>query len=128
MIDHIGFSVSDYERAKAFYQTALAPLDYSLIMEVPAELTGHAPAAGFGTNGKPDFWIGGEGAMNKPVHIAIIAKDRPTVDAFYAAAMAAGGRDNGPPGIRAHYHPNYYGAFVLDPDGHNIEAVCHAPG
>lgn len=128
MIDHIGFSVSDYERAKAFYQTALAPLDYSLIMEVPAELTGHAPAAGFGANGKPDFWIGGEGAMNKPVHIAIIAKDRPTVDAFYAAAMAAGGRDNGPPGIRAHYHPNYYGAFVLDPDGHNIEAVCHAPG
>ena len=114
MIDHIGFSVSDYQRAKAFYQTALAPLDYSLIMEVPAEVTGHAPAAGFGANGKPDF--------------AIIAKDRATVDAFYAAAMAAGGRDNGAPGIRAHYHPNYYGAFVLDPDGHNIEAVCHTPG
>ena len=73
MIDHIGFSVSDYERAKAFYQTALAPLGYGLIMEVSAEVTGHAPAAGFGTDGKPDFWIGGEGAMNKPVHIAISA-------------------------------------------------------
>ncbi|MBR0796592.1 VOC family protein [Bradyrhizobium jicamae] len=127
MIDHIGFSVSDYARAKAFYQTALAPLGYSLIMEVPAELTGHEPAAGFGANGKPDFWIGGEGAMNKPVHIAIVAKDRATVDAFYKAALSAGGRDNGPPGIRAHYHPNYYGAFVRDPDGHNIEAVCHSP-
>ncbi|MGY4424211.1 hypothetical protein ACVWY2_006660 [Bradyrhizobium sp. JR6.1] len=74
MIDHIGFSVSDYERAKTFYQTALAPLGYGLIMEVPAEVTGHAPAAGFGADGKPDFWIGGEGAMNKPVHIAITAK------------------------------------------------------
>ena len=127
MIDHIGFSVSDYERAKAFYQAALAPLDYGLIMEVPAEVTGHAQTAGFGANGKPDFWIGGEGAMNKPVHIAITAKDRATVDAFYKTAMAAGGRDNGAPGIRAHYHPTYYGAFVLDPDGHNIEAVCHTP-
>jgi catechol 2,3-dioxygenase-like lactoylglutathione lyase family enzyme len=127
MIDHLGFSVSDYERAKAFYAKALAPLDYSLIMEVTAEQTGHAAAAGFGANGKPDLWFGAEGAMNKPVHIAILAKDRATVDAFYKAAMAAGGRDNGPPGIRPHYHANYYGAFVLDPDGHNIEAVCHAP-
>ncbi|MBR0871811.1 VOC family protein [Bradyrhizobium tropiciagri] len=127
MIDHIGFSVSDYARAKAFYEKALAPLGYSLIMEVPAEVTGHEPAAGFGANGKPDFWIGGEGAMNKPVHVAITAKDRATVDAFYKAAMAAGGADNGAPGIRPHYHANYYGAFVRDPDGHNIEAVCHAP-
>ena len=127
MIDHLGFSVSDYERAKAFYAKALAPLDYSLIMEVTAEQTGHAPAAGFGASGKPDLWFGAEGAMNKPVHIAIAAKDRATVDAFYKAAIAAGGRDNGPPGIRPHYHANYYGAFVLDPDGHNIEAVCHAP-
>jgi len=127
MIDHLGFSVSDYERAKAFYAKALAPLDYSLIMEVTAEQTGHAPAAGFGANGKPDLWFGAEGAMNKPVHIAIVAKDRATVDAFYKAAMAAGGRDNGAPGIRPHYHANYYGAFVLDHDGHNIEAVCHAP-
>ena len=127
MIDHLGMSVSDYERAKAFYARALAPLDYSLIMEVTAEQTGQGPAAGFGAGGKPDFWIGGEGAMNKPVHVAILAKDRATVDAFYKAAMAAGGRDNGPPGLRPHYHANYYGAFVLDPDGHNIEAVCHAP-
>ncbi|MCS3729450.1 VOC family protein [Bradyrhizobium betae] len=127
MIDHMGFSVSDYERAKAFYIKALTPLGYSLIMEVTAEQTGHDAAAGFGTDGKPAFWIGGEGAMNKPVHVAIAAKDRATVDAFYKAAMAAGGRDNGAPGIRPHYHPNYYGAFVRDPDGHNIEAVCHAP-
>jgi catechol 2,3-dioxygenase-like lactoylglutathione lyase family enzyme len=127
MIDHMGFSVSDYERAKAFYAKALAPLGYSLIMEVPAERTGHSAAAGFGAGGKPDFWFGAEGAMNKPMHVAILAKDRAMVDAFYKAAMAAGGRDNGPPGIRPHYHANYYGAFVLDPDGHNIEAVCHAP-
>lgn len=127
MIDHMGFSVSDYERAKAFYAKALAPLGYSLVMEVTAEQTGHDRAAGFGAGGKPDFWIGGEGALNKPVHVALLAKDRATVDAFYKAAMAAGGRDNGAPGIRPHYHANYYGAFVLDPDGHNIEAVCHAP-
>lgn len=95
MIDHLGFSVSDYERAKAFYAKALAPLGYGLIMEVTAEQTGHAAAAGFGADGKPDFWFGGEGALNKPVHIAIAAKDRATVDAFYKAAIAAGGRDNG---------------------------------
>ena len=127
MIDHIGFSVSDYERAKAFYQTALAPLGYGLIMEVPAEVTGHAPAAGFGANGKPDLWIGGEGGLQRPIHIAIAAQNRAAVDAFYRAAIAAGGKDNGAPGLRPHYHPNYYAAFVLDPDGHNIEAVCHTP-
>ena len=127
MIDHIGFPVSDYVRAKAFYTQALAPLGYSLIIEVMQDDRPGEPAAGFGANGKPDFWIGGEGALNKPVHIAILAKDRATVDAFYKAALAAGGRDNGAPGIRAHYHPTYYGAFVLDPDGHNIEAVCHKP-
>jgi catechol 2,3-dioxygenase-like lactoylglutathione lyase family enzyme len=127
MIDHIGFPVSDYARAKAFYAEALAPLGYSLIMEVTQEERPGEPAAGFGVGGKPDFWIGGEGRLNKPVHIAILAKDRAAVDAFYHAALAAGGRDNGAPGIRAHYHPTYYGAFVLDPDGHNIEAVCHTP-
>jgi catechol 2,3-dioxygenase-like lactoylglutathione lyase family enzyme len=126
MIDHIGFAVSDYARAKAFYERALAPLGYVLVMEVQQD-ENDAKAAGFGANGKPDFWIGGEGKLNLPVHIAITAKDRAAVDAFYKAAMAAGGTDNGPPGIRAHYHPNYYGAFVLDPDGHNIEAVCHKP-
>jgi catechol 2,3-dioxygenase-like lactoylglutathione lyase family enzyme len=128
MLDHIGFPVADYERAKAFYAAALAPLGYTLIMEVGGDTTeSEAPAAGFGANGKPDFWIGGEGGINRPLHVAIVAKDRATVDAFHAAALAAGGRDNGPPGLRPHYHPHYYGAFVLDPDGHNIEAVCHTP-
>lgn len=129
MIDHIGFSVSDFERAKAFYTKALTPLGYTLIVEVPAHKTeaGHA-AAGFGAGGKPDFWIAGEGKLERPVHVAITTKDRAAVDAFYKAAIAAGGKDNGPPGLRPQYHPNYYGAFVRDPDGHNIEAVCHAPG
>jgi catechol 2,3-dioxygenase-like lactoylglutathione lyase family enzyme len=128
MLYHIGFPVSDYERAKAFYMAALAPLGYTLIMEVGADKTeSAAPAAGFGANGKADFWIGGEGGVNRPLHVAIAAKDWATVDAFYAAALAAGGRDNGTPGLRPNYHPHYYGAFVLDPDGHNIEAVCHTP-
>jgi len=128
MIDHIGFPVSDYERAKTFYLKALAPLGYCLVMEVKQQdQPDDTPAAGFGANGKPDFWIGGEGGLNKPLHIAIATKDRAAVDAFHKAALAAGATDNGAPGIRAHYHPNYYGAFVLDPDGHNIEAVCHAP-
>jgi catechol 2,3-dioxygenase-like lactoylglutathione lyase family enzyme len=128
MIDHIGFAVSDYARSKAFYLKALAPLGYALVMETGAQQTQSGfPAAGFGANGKPDFWIGGEGKLEKPLHVAILAKDRATVDAFYRAAIAAGGTDNGAPGLRAHYHPCYYGAFVLDPDGHNIEAVCHQP-
>ena len=126
MIDHVGFSVSDYARARAFYQKALAPLGYRLVMEATAQQTGKS-AAGFGADGKPDFWIGDEGKLEKPVHIAILAKDRAMVDEFHRAALAAGGRDNGRPGLRPQYHPNYYGAFVLDPDGHNIEAVCHAP-
>jgi catechol 2,3-dioxygenase-like lactoylglutathione lyase family enzyme len=128
VIDHIGFPVSDYAKSKAFYTKALTPLGYSLVMEVGAELTeSHAPAAGFGAGGKPDFWIGGEGGLEKTMHVAIVAKDRAGVDAFHRAALAAGGKDNGAPGLRPHYHANYYGAFVLDPDGHNIEAVCHAP-
>ena len=126
MIDHIGFSVLDYARSKAFYESALGPLGYTLVMEVTAEETGQ-PAAGFGSGGKPDFWIGAEGKLEKPVHVAIVANARPAVDAFYRAALAAGGKDNGAPGLRAHYHPSYYAAFVLDPDGHNIEAVCHTP-
>jgi catechol 2,3-dioxygenase-like lactoylglutathione lyase family enzyme len=126
MIDHVGFPVSDYARSKAFYSQALAPLGYTLIMEV-GETESGSPAVGFGREGKPDLWIGGEGGLTGVLHIAIVADDRRTVDAFYRAALAAGGRDNGAPGLRAHYHPNYYGAFVLDPDGHNIEAVCHAP-
>jgi catechol 2,3-dioxygenase-like lactoylglutathione lyase family enzyme len=126
MIDHIGFPVADYARSKAFYAKALAPLGYTLIMEVQQDQT-DSPAAGFGANGKPDFWIGGEGGLNRPMHVAICANRRAEVDAFYRAALTAGGRDNGAPGLRPHYHPNYYGAFVFDPDGHNVEAVCHKP-
>lgn len=128
MIDHMGFPVSEYERSKTFYTRALAPLGYVLIKEVPAEHTGSgAPPAGFGRDGKPDFWIGGEGSTGKPLHIAIAAEDRAAVDVFHRAALAAGGKDNGAPGVRRQYHPNYYGAFVRDFDGHKIEAVCHKP-
>ena len=126
MIDHIGFPVADYARSKAFYTKALAPLGYGLIKEV-RQNQNDSPAAGFGADGKPDFWIGGEGGLNRPMHIAITARDRASVDAFYHAALAAGGGDNGAPGLRPQYHPNYFGAFVLDPDGHNVEAVCHTP-
>jgi catechol 2,3-dioxygenase-like lactoylglutathione lyase family enzyme len=129
MIDHVGFPVSDYQRSKDFYIKALAPLGYGLIMEYGGEHTeSKHPAAGFGADGKPDFWIGGEGGLTGILHIAIAAKDRATVDAFHRAALAAGGKDNGGPGLRPQYHPSYYGAFILDPDGHNVEAVCHAPG
>jgi catechol 2,3-dioxygenase-like lactoylglutathione lyase family enzyme len=127
MIDHVGFPVSDYERSKAFYGKALAPLGYVLVMEVRQD-EHDSPAAGFGASGKPDFWIGGEGGLNRAMHVAIAAGDRAAVDAFYHAALAAGAKDNGAPGLRPHYHPDYYGAFVLDPDGHNVEAVCHKPG
>ncbi len=137
MIDHVGFSVSDYTRAKTFYEKALAPLGYALIAEVGPPHS-EQPAAGFGSGGKPDLWIGeapshaypasGGGIASGPLHIAILAKDRAAVDGFHRTALAARGKDNGPPGLRPHYHANYYGAFVLDPDGHNIEAVCHAPG
>ncbi len=126
MLDHVGIPIADYARSKAFYEKALVPLGYSLVMEVPQTGNGER-AAGFGADGKPDFWIGSEGGLNRAVHIALLAKDRATVDAFYRAALAAGGKDNGAPGLRPLYHPNYYGAFVFDPDGHNIEAVCHAP-
>ena len=120
MIDHAGLSVSDVARSKAFYHAALAPLGYAVLMEFEQ-------FAGFGVAPKPDFWVG-QGSPNQPrVHIAFRADSRAIVDAFHRAAVAAGGRDNGPPGLRPHYHDNYYGAFVLDPDGHNIEAVCHLP-
>lgn len=127
MIDHTGVGVSDYARALRFYTGAPAPLGYTLLMEVPRQHTGGIGVAGFGQAPKPDFWIH-EGAANKPpVHIAFRAASRAVVDAFHRAAIEAGGTCNGPPGLRPHYHPNYYGAFVLDPDGHNIEAVCHEP-
>jgi catechol 2,3-dioxygenase-like lactoylglutathione lyase family enzyme len=127
MIDHLGFAVRDIDRAKEFYVTALEPLGIGILIEVTPEQSGGEAHIGFGANGKPFFWIGGGKAVQGPVHIAFDAPNRATVDAFHKAALAAGGQDNGAPGIRAHYHPNYYGAFVLDLDGHNIEAVCHLP-
>jgi catechol 2,3-dioxygenase-like lactoylglutathione lyase family enzyme len=125
MIDHTGVVVSDFDRSKRFYLAALKPIGFGLLAEFPASITGHTDVAGFGEPPKPEFWIS-RGTPNQPaVHIAFRVKSRSDVDAFYNAAIEAGATDNGPPGIRAHYHSNYYGAFVLDPDGHNIEAVCH---
>lgn len=127
MIDHTGVSVSDFEKSKAFYDSALSAIGYALLMEFPASVTGSTDVAGFGEPPKPDFWIT-KGVPNQPsIHVAFRVNSRAQVDAFYKAALAAGGRDNGAPGIRPHYHQHYYGAFVLDPDGHNVEAVCHSP-
>jgi catechol 2,3-dioxygenase-like lactoylglutathione lyase family enzyme len=119
MIDHIGIAVSDLERSVAFYKKALAPLGYELVMQFDF-------AAGFGVGGKPDFWIG-RGEVKQPIHVSFRSNGRETVRKFYEAALAAGAKDNGPPGPRPQYHEHYYGGFVLDPDGHNIEAVCHEP-
>jgi catechol 2,3-dioxygenase-like lactoylglutathione lyase family enzyme len=120
MIDHITANVSDFDRGKDFYTRALAPLGYSVQSEFPG-------AAGFGTGeGIPDFWIGSSDERGA-THVAFSAKDRGSVDAFFQAATAAGGKDNGAPGLRPHYHENYYAAFVHDADGNNIEAVCHLP-
>jgi catechol 2,3-dioxygenase-like lactoylglutathione lyase family enzyme len=127
MIDHLGFAVRDIDRAKESYVTALEPLGIGILIEVTPEQSGGEAHIGFGANGKPFFWIGGGKAVQGLVHVAFDAPNRATVDAFHKAALAAGGQDNGAPGIRAHYHPNYYGAFVFDLDGHNIEAVCHLP-
>jgi len=129
MLDHMGFPAVDFEKSKTFYDRALAPLGVSVVMAVSAEESGSDAFAGYGSDGKPDFWV----ASGRPAgeithfHVAFVARDRATVDAFYAAAIAAGGRDNGGPGLRPHYHANYYAAFVFDPDGNNIEAVCHKP-
>jgi len=128
MLDHVGFSVADYKKAKAFYEKALKPLGIGVIMEVTPEMAGEdIHAAGFGENGKPYFWIGTGEKPKGGQHVAFAASSRKVVDEFYRAALAAGGRDNGGPGPRPHYHADYYGAFVLDLDGNNIEAVCHAP-
>jgi catechol 2,3-dioxygenase-like lactoylglutathione lyase family enzyme len=120
IIDHIGFVVSNYDKSKTFYLKCLAPLKIELVMEIDGW-------AGFGKNQKPEFWFGAYGVAHKPIHIAFTAESREQVNQFYTAALEAGGKDNGAPGIREIYHPNYYGAFVFDPDGHNIEAVCHKP-
>jgi len=120
IIDHIGFSVSNLELSKEFYSKTLAPLGIVKLKEFEGW-------AGFGKNGKPELWFGKGELPQLPMHIAFIADSRKKVDEFYVAALAAGGKDNGAPGIREIYHPDYYGAFVIDPDGHNIEAVCHNP-
>jgi catechol 2,3-dioxygenase-like lactoylglutathione lyase family enzyme len=125
MIDHTGVSITDPKKSRSFYEKALAPLGYKIIMEVPVEHTGGVMVLGMGVPPKPDFWLHEGTAQTPRVHIAFRADDRAQVDAFYQAAIAAGGKDNGPPGPRPHYHAGYYGAFVLDPDGHNIEACCH---
>jgi catechol 2,3-dioxygenase-like lactoylglutathione lyase family enzyme len=127
LLDHITLIVRDYERSKAFYQRVLAPLGVKVIAE-------YGQACGFGREPKPDFWIGvGPSSFHKPeqlriitpMHVAFTTRNRAEVDAFHAAALAAGASDFGAPGLRTHYHPNYYGAFALDPDGHNVEAVYH---
>lgn len=127
MLDHIGYAVADIGKSKRFYVGALAPLDIGIVMEVSADETGKDAHVGFGVKGKPFFWIGTGGKRGGAVHLAFTATSRAQVDAFYKAALSAGGRDNGEPGLRIHYHPYYYGAFVLDPDGNNVEAVCHSP-
>jgi catechol 2,3-dioxygenase-like lactoylglutathione lyase family enzyme len=133
MIDHLGFNVRDVAAARVFYDAALAPLQIAVVMTVPPEQTGGRTYLGYGKTadsrsiqaGKPSLWIGDDPELGNKLHVAFAADSREQVDAFHAAAVAAGGRDNGAPGLRPHYHPGYYGAFVLDPDGHNIEAVFH---
>jgi len=127
MLDHIGFAVSDFGRSLAFYKTVLEPLGYGVMMEVPAEISGGESFAGFGRDGRAQFWIGTGTSLAGRLHVAFTASSRAAVDAFHTIALGTGAADNGKPGLRPHYHPNYYGAFVLDPDGHNIEAVCHLP-
>jgi catechol 2,3-dioxygenase-like lactoylglutathione lyase family enzyme len=125
MLDHTGISVSDWHKSKQFYAAALKPLAIEVVMEVTAEQTGADAHTGFGKNSKAFFWIGNGARISGPTHVAFVADSRAAVDAFHRAALAAGGQDNGAPGLREHYHPNYYGAFVLDPDGNNVEAVYH---
>src|SRR4051812_6146787 len=128
MLDHVGFAVSDAERSRRFYEQALAPLGITLLMTATAEQTaGGGTAHGFGTAGKTFFWVGDSEKRGRGGHIAFTVDNRALVHAFHEAALAAGGRDNGGPGLRPHYHPHYYGAFVFDPDGINVEAVCHKP-
>jgi catechol 2,3-dioxygenase-like lactoylglutathione lyase family enzyme len=128
MLDHTGLHVTNPAASRAFYEKALAPLGYKVLREIPTQFTGGKVVFGLGVPPKADFWVA-EGTPESPrAHIAFSADSRAAVDAFYAAAIAAGGKDNGAPGPRPHYHEHYYGAFVLDPDGHNIEAVIHTPG
>jgi catechol 2,3-dioxygenase-like lactoylglutathione lyase family enzyme len=123
MFDHVGLNVKDYAASRSFFEQALAPLGYRVVMAFD-----EWKAAGFGTEEKPEFWISQREPYGTGTHLAFVCPDRSTVDAFHDAALAAGGIDNGAPGLREQYHPTYYGAFVHDLDGNNIEAVCHSPG
>jgi len=125
MIDHLGVVVTDYAKSRAFYLAALAPTGHSRLVELPSAADGHGRTAGFCHADGSDLWISQGQANKPPLHIAFRVPTRADVDAFHEAAIAAGGTDNGAPGLRPHYHANYYGAYVLDPDGNNIEAVCH---
>jgi catechol 2,3-dioxygenase-like lactoylglutathione lyase family enzyme len=117
IFDHIGLSTSDLARSRAFFCQALAPLGIGVVMEFPGTV-------GLGSDGRAQLWLGEHEGQTSPAHLAFVASDRMQVDAFHRAALAAGATDNGAPGIRAHYHADYYAAFVICPDGHNIEAVC----
>lgn len=124
MIDHITLHVSDFDAAAAFYTAALEPIGAKLLFMVPEEFTDGAKVGGFGQN-RATFWLNEGTAQVPPLHVAFTAQTHAQVDAFYDAALGAGGTDNGAPGLRPHYHADYYGAFVRDPDGNNIELVCH---
>lgn len=124
MIDHMSLSVADFPGMLAFYEKALAPLGITALMRFGKDVTGNYEVAGLGST-KPFLWIADGGKTTPHMHIAIRADSHAEVDAFHAAALAAGAKDNGAPGLRQHYHANYYGAFVIDPEGHNLEAVCH---
>jgi catechol 2,3-dioxygenase-like lactoylglutathione lyase family enzyme len=127
VINHIEIGVRDVEVSRRFYEAALAPLGLSLVISIdPARTTRGTARYGFGRDSYPSFWIHGETGADRSIHIAFTAASHDRVDAFHTAALANGGSDNGPPGIRTRYHPRYYAAFVLDPDGNNIEAVCQS--
>jgi catechol 2,3-dioxygenase-like lactoylglutathione lyase family enzyme len=126
MIDHLGISVSNFDASKTFYDQAMAPLGASLLYVVPEQYTGGVKVGGYGRE-RPVFWLHEASPTGPGRHYAFTARSRAEVDAFHKAALAAGGKDNGAPGLRPHYHADYYGAFVFDLDGNNVEAVCHAP-
>jgi catechol 2,3-dioxygenase-like lactoylglutathione lyase family enzyme len=126
MIDHIGIGATDFAASRRFYDASLATLGLAALVEVTPEQSGGYHGIGYGRDGKPCFWLSADGPRGAGIHVAFTASDRAAVDAFHEAALNGGGRDNGRPGLRPYYHPSYYAAFVLDPDGVNVEAVCHA--
>ena len=130
MIDHLSTYTTDYEKTKSFYLAAFAPLGHSLQAEFTAEWNPEWPEqrmCAFGPEGKAAYWVIEVKTAASPRHVAFAASDRKSVDAFYRAGLENGGKDNGAPGLREMYHPNYYGSFLIDPDGNNVEAVCHTP-